>query len=409
MNKDSPRSWLVIVMIGFALTLSQLDRMLLSIAAPSMLAQQHMSGTAMGLLLSAFAWTYTGLQMPAGWLVDRFGPKRVLTIAFIAWSIICALTGLSTVFLALIVCRLLLGVAESPLHPVAHATMARAFSERRRGLAAAIYSKGSSLGPALGALLGSWLLVKYGWSTMFVVVGLGSLIFVLPWIKFAPAALDEGRRSHVADRATTLRLLKSRAVWGLSLGYLGFLYLYYIYVTWLPAYLSKARGLSTAQVAWMSSVPFVVSLIAGPSSAFLADHLIARGWSQTAVRKGAIAIGLVLSAMVVPAGFTADPATAAAWFVVSLAGQSIAASAMLALPSAIAPKGQAGFVGGVQQLMGGLGGIIAPIVTGVLYDKNHDFGAAILWCGAMLGLSAVSFLIILPRVEPLQIDDAERA
>lgn len=407
MKKDSPTSWLVIVMIGVALTLSQLDRMLLSIAAPSML--QHMSGTSMGILLSAFAWTYTALQMPSGWLVDRFGAKRVLTIAFIAWSLICALTGATASFAALIACRLLLGAAESPLHPVAHATMARAFSERRRGLAAAIYSKGSSLGPAIGALLGSWLLLKFGWSMMFVIVGLGSLILVLPWIKFAPQALNEGRPRQKTDRAVVARMLKSRAIWGLSLGYLGFLYLYYIYVTWLPAYLSKARGLSTAEVAWMSSVPFIVSLITGPSSAFIADGLIARGWSPTYVRKGAIAIGLALSAMVVPAVFATDAAGAAVWFVLSLAGQSIAASAMLALPSAIAPKGHAGFVGGIQQLMGGVGGIIAPIITGVLYDKSHNFQAAALFCGAMLVLSAVSFLLILPKVEQMQLSEESPA
>jgi ACS family D-galactonate transporter-like MFS transporter len=405
-QKDSFKSWVVILMVGVALTISQVDRMLLSIAAPSMLADQHMSATALGVLLSSFAWTYTAMLMPAGWLVDRFGAKRVLAIAFVCWSLACAGMGLSTAFFALIGFRLLLGMAEAPLYPVAHATMAQAFSERRRGLATAIYSKGASLGPAIGAIVGSWLLLKYGWSEMFLIVGLSSLIFVVPWLKFAPATLNVGRpNSGKTDVATIRQLLRKRAVWGVSIGYFGFLYLYYIYVTWLPTYLAKARGLSTSEIAWMSSVPFLVSLIAGPASGFIADGLIAKGHSQTLVRKSAIAIGLVLGAMIIPAAFAPDAQTAAIFFVIALAGQAVSAAAMLALPSAIAPNGHAGFVGGFQQMMGGLGGIVSPIVTGVLYDRTQDFTSAILCAGSLLVLAAVSFLIILPKVEQVQLSD----
>lgn len=404
MQKDSVRSWVVILMIGLALTLAQMDRMLLSIAAPKIMAGSQMTGTALGILLSSFSWTYTLFQLPSGWLVDRFGPKRVLTCAFFFWSLSCAATGLASTFTFLIGCRLALGAFEAPLYAVAHSTMASAFSERRRALATAIYAKGVSLGPALGAIIGTYLLLHFGWSHMFIIVGLVSLLFIIPWQFAVPAALDQpATKKEDFNWATTKQLLQSRAVWGVSIGYFGFLYLFYIYATWLPTYLAKERGMSMQDIAWMASVPFLISLVAGPLTGWLADMLISKGYSPTIVRKTAIGIGLTLGAAIIPAVYATDSTTAALLFVIALAGQAVSATNMLALPSAIAPKGHAGFVGSLQQMLGAFGGIVSPIATGMIYDSTKDFRAAIVVAGAMLVLAAVSFIIVIPRIEPVQL------
>jgi MFS transporter, ACS family, D-galactonate transporter len=407
MHKDSLRSWVVILLVGLALTISQMDRMLLSIAAPKMMADSHMTGTALGVLLSSFSWTYTLFQLPSGWLVDRFGPKKVLAVAYFLWSLSCAATGLSSTFLFLIGCRLFLGAFEAPLYAVAHSTMATAFSDRRRALATAIYAKGVSLGPALGAVIGTYLMLNFGWSHMFFIVGIASLAFLIPWQLAVPASLDAPAiKKEEFNWTTTRQLLRSRAIWGVSLGYFGFLYLYYIYATWLPTYLSKERGMSMQDIAWLASVPFLISLVAGPLTGWLADMLIGKGYSPTIVRKAAIAIGLFLGAAIIPAVYATDPTTAAVLFVVALAGQAISATNMLALPSAIAPKGHAGFVGSLQQMLGALGGIISPIVTGIIYDGTKDFRAAIVVAGGMLVLAAFSFLVLIPRVEPVRLGKA---
>lgn len=412
MAMDSARSWVVIVLIGLVLAISHADRTLLSIAAPRMIGEKHISGTHLGLLLSAFSWTYTIFQLPAGWVVDRFGPKRVLAVAFVCWSGACAATGLAADLGFLIACRLLLGVFESPLHAVAHSTMATAFSDRRRGLAAAIYSKGTSLGPALGAMAGTYLMVRFGWGPMFIIMGLASLTFLIPWLVAAPRELDAPPVERKAVEWRVVReLLTSRAVWGVSLGYFGFLYLFYVYATWLPTYLAEARGLSTKDIAWMSSAPAAIALVTGPAAGWTADWLIGRGLTQNLVRKAAIGLGLLLCFAVVPAAFSADALQAAILFTVALAGESIAAANMLALPSAIAPRGHAGLVGALQQMMGGMGGIVSPIVTGVLLDATHDFKAAVLCTGAMLCLAAVSFLVITPKIERIRLcstDDGDQ-
>lgn len=399
-RQDSGRSWLAIILVGLALTIAHSDRTLLAIAAPTLIKDQHISGTSLGILLSAFSWTYMVAQLPSGWLVDRFGPKTVLAITFVCWSLVTAATGLTTAFVALLVCRLLLGLFEAPLYAVAHSTMAATFTDRRRALATAIYSKGVSLGPAIGALVGSYFLLKFGWSEMFIIVGLGSLVFLIPWLAFAPS-----RGRDVAEERERLtwpvakELFSNRAILGTSLGYFGFLYLYYIYATWLPTYLAEERGLSTAEIAWMASVPFLIALAAGPLTGWLTDWLIGRGYSQTKVRKSAIGIGLLLGTAVVPAAFASNSTEAAIFFVIALVGQSISAPNMLALPSAIAPEGRAGLVGSFQQMLGALGGVVSPILTGILYDQTNDFRAAIICAALMLVFAAFCFLLLLPKIE----------
>lgn len=411
-QKDSARSWGVIVLVGLALAIAHSDRVLLAIAAPQLIKQQHITGTSLGMLLSAFSWTYMVAQLPSGWLVDRFGAKTVLTVGFVGWSLVSAATGLSTAFGILLLCRLLLGVFEAPLYAVAHSMMAMLFSDRRRALAAAVYSKGVSLGPAIGTAAGSYVMMAYGWSEMFVIVGIGSLVFLVPWLAFAPgkAATAQPVERRV-DWAAARELLAHRSVLGVSVGYFGFLYLYYIYATWLPTYLAQARGLDTEQIAWMATVPFLISIAAGPVTGWFTDWLIGRGYSQTAVRKWAIGIGLLLGGAVVPAAFANDGHEAAVLFVIALVGQSISAANMLALPSAIAPEGRAGLVGSFQQMFGALGGVVSPLLTGILLDRTQDFKAAILCAAAMLVLSAFCFLVLLKRVERISSPsgDASRA
>jgi MFS family permease len=418
MKKDSFRSWVVIVMLGFALTLSQMDKMLMSVAAPVMLSDLHLSGAAMGTLLGIPTWTYLLFQFPSGIWVDRFGARTVLAVAFVLWSLTCALTGVMSTFVGLLACRLALGMFEAPFYPTAHATMAEAISDKRRGLATAIYTKGASVGPACGAIVGTYLLTRYGWAHMFVIWGTVSLVFVVPWLLWGPRATERAMHDvKKADWATIRELLSMRAVWGITIGYFGFLYLYYINVTWLPTYLAKARGMNMAQTGSASATFYLSAIAAGPIAGILSDWLISRGYSQTAVRKSFITIGLLMYGAIVPAAYASDSRTAAILLAICLAGQAVAAINMLAIPSAIAPKGHAGLVGAIQQISA-VAGFVSPFVTGVLFDQTQSFKSAIVCAGCMLVLSFVCFVFVVPRIEPILLrrssdsrglgDDAQR-
>jgi MFS family permease len=403
MRTDFLRSWSIVVALSGATSVAYIDRILLSVAAPVMMADLGIGGASAGILLSAFFWSYTIMQVPAGWLVDRYGAKRILSIGYALWSLSCAATGWVTSFSGVIVARLGLGIGESPVYPAGYSLVASTFSERHRGLASAVYADGAKLGPAIGAPLAAWLITAYGWRAMFVIVGIASLAWLAIWWAVAPAhgpkAEATASQSH-ASRAELIQLLKTREMWGIILGWFGYLYVFFIYVTWLPGYLVLVRGFTILKVGWYSSLPFIVQFVLSLVGGWAADAVIRKGHSPTVVRKTAIGIGLGLGLAIVPAAAAEDGQTALLLFLTALAGMGIASANMFALPPAIAPKGPSGLVGAIQNSAGALGGVLAPIVTGALYDRMHSFTAALMAPGAMLAVSAFGYLVLLSRIRP---------
>jgi ACS family D-galactonate transporter-like MFS transporter len=405
MQKDSLHSWIVIFALSGATSIAYIDRILLSVAAPLMMSDLGIDGASTGILLSAFFWSYTLMQVPAGWLVDRYGPKRVLAAGYLLWTLSCAATGWVTSYSGLIFSRLGLGIGESPVYPACYHVVGSKFSERHRGLASAIYADGAKLGPALGAPLAAWLITIYGWRSMFVIVGIASLSWLAIWWAVAPRAERNERATIPQSRhsgAGLLQLLKTRDMWGIILGWFGYLYVFFVYVTWLPGYLVLVRGFTILKAGWYSSLPFVVQFTFSLIGGWAADALIRKGYSATSVRKGAIALGLALGLAIVPAAVADDGQTAFILFLTALAGMGIASANMFALPPAIAPSGRSGLVGAIQNSAGALGGVLAPIVTGALYDHLHSFTAALFAAGGMLAVSGFGYLILLRRIEPMK-------
>lgn len=401
---DSARSWVLVLVMGVACSIAYLDRVLLSFATPTIIKEFGLDGAVAGLLLSAFFWSYTVMQIPSGWLVDRYGTRRMLTIGYTLWSISCAATGWVSSLPALVACRLGLGIGESPLYPSGYRVVSTEFSEHHRGLASAIYSEGAKLGPAIGAPLAAWLIVAYGWREMFIIIGLVSLLWLIPWLMVAPRQEEDvDKIKSNFTRMELIALLKKREIWGIILGYFGYLYVFYVYITWMPSYLVLTRGFTILKAGWYSSLPFLLQFIFGLLGGWFADHLIHKGYSATTIRKSAIGFGLILGMSIVPAAFASAGETAAMLFALSLTGMGIAVPNMLAVPSALAPKGRGGFIGAIQNTAGNLGGVLAPIVTGVLYDATQSFTAALIGAGVMLCVSAFGYLVLIPRIEPITI------
>lgn len=403
-RKDSVRSWVIVGTLGVGCTIAYIDRVLLSFATPAIIKEFGLDGAVAGLLLSAFFWSYTLMQIPAGWLIDRYGTKRVLAGGYFLWSASCIVTGWTSSLATFIACRLGLGVGESPLYPSGYRIVSTEFSERRRGLASAIYSEGAKLGPAIGAPLAAWLIVVFGWRDMFIIVGLVSMIWLVPWLILAPKKeddIDPIRTKFVAKDWTAL--LRRREIWGISFGYFGYLYVFYVYITWMPGYLVLTRGFTILQAGIYASLPFFLQFVFGIFGGWFADYLIHKGFSATAVRKCAIGFGLLFGMSIVPAAFASTGEAAALWFAVSLTGLGVAVPNMLAVPSAIAPLGRGGVVGAIQNTAGNLGGVLAPIVTGALYSATQSFTSALVGAGFMLCLSAFGYLVLIPRIEPIQL------
>ena len=171
-----------------------------ALVTPDFIRSFHLSDTDRGLLNSAFFWAYAVLQIPAGWVVDRYGVKWPYAISFLFWCVASAATALAGSVAQLIALRVLLGVGESVVAPASYRWIRLNFAERRRGLAVGLYMTGTKIGPAIGAPLAAWLILHRDWKTMFVAIGLGGLIWLIPWLLLVEDG-DNGRRGGAPSQS----------------------------------------------------------------------------------------------------------------------------------------------------------------------------------------------------------------
>ena len=379
------------------MTLCYAQRGTLAIAAPFMVRELEISTATMGLMLSAFSWSYAFLQVPSGWLVDRFGVRRAYSAGFLAWSIACALTGAIRHIGAVAGFRIVMGAAQSTVFPASARAVANAFPDRERGLVNSSYLTGVRLGQALVNATGVGLIAWFGWRGFFAVAGFVPLLWVVPWNRLLrrieasqPPAATLGPAQSFTFSAS-FGLLRHPTVLGTFLGFFAYDYVWFVFAYWLPGYLRLERHFTPAQMAFHSSVPFLAMSVVIVLSGLATDRLIAAGYDEIRVRKTFITAGLALALAIVPAGLVADN-TACVWLLlISLCGIGVAAPNTWSLTQACCAKNIVGTVSGIQNFGGNIGGIIAPALTGVIADRTGSFAPAFVLCGFILVGGAVAY------------------
>src|SRR6266536_2504275 len=209
--------WGIVGLLFLSVCINYVDRSSLSVAAPVLSDEFSLSPLKLGYLLSAFFWSYTAFQLVAGWLVDRHDVKWVYAGGFMVWSLAMASTGLASGFAGLLAARLCLGIGESVFLPSVSKIVVRLFPAERRGLPNALVDVGTKIGPFLSTLIGGLLIKRYGWRALFIGVGLGSLLWLLPWFISMPADRDRGEQKRAAGPGM-MEILSRREAWGTSLG-----------------------------------------------------------------------------------------------------------------------------------------------------------------------------------------------
>src|SRR5271165_3544396 len=225
----------IIALLGISVFINYIDRGNLSIAAPMLKDELGISAAQLGVLLSAFFWTYATLHLFYGWLVDRLNVNWIFAGAFFLWSAATAATGLVHSFAALFVLRLLLGMGESASYPSYNKILALNFSEEHRGRANSVLASGLLLGPGFGMLFGGLLMARFGWRPFFIVLGLMSLLWLLPWLKWMPKR-TEAIRTDNTGAPSLPEFLSLRSAWGSCIGLFSCNYMSYFLITWLPFY-----------------------------------------------------------------------------------------------------------------------------------------------------------------------------
>ena len=404
--KESPQRWWLAALLTLGMVFCYAQRGTLSVAAPFMMKERNLSPAAMGLLLSAFFWSYSFMQIPAGWLVDRFGLERAYAAGFAFWSLAAAATGFARRLPELAGLRVALGVGQSVAFPASASAVAHSFPDEQRGVVTAFYLTGVRLGQALVGAVGAIVIAAYGYRLFFLASGILPMLWLVPWTIFwsgrrerAPAPGPD-RRAPAARSASLidgLALLRHPSVLGIFLGFFAFDYAWYVYISWLPGYLVLERKFSAAEMGFYSSVPYVAMSVVILLSGLLSDGLIRRGYAETAVRKALIAAGLLVACLIVPAGLVEDRALAVRLMTASLCGLGIAAPNTWTLTQAVSAKSIVGTVSGIQNLGGNVGGIIAPALTGYIAHRTHSVALALSITGAVLVAGVLSYALLISR------------
>jgi len=384
----------VLVLLGISVFINYVDRGNLSIAAPMLKDELRISATQLGILLSAFFWTYACLQPIAGWLVDRVNVNWVIAGGFFLWSAATAATGLVHTFSVLFALRLLLGIGESVAYPSYSKIIALNFPEEHRGLANAVISAGLLLGPGIGMLLGGTLMGMFGWRPFFLVLGLASLLWLVPWIKWMPKARAPNKRS--ATGAPSLaEFLRLRSAWGSCVGLFSCNYVNYFLITWLPFYLVRERHFSMSTMARIGGLAYLLGACSSTFSGWLSDRWIMSGGTPTRVRKTFTGGGLILAGTFLGLSAATGPRTCLVMLVLGVISFGVTSSNVWAITQTLAGPQAAGRWTGFQNFIGNLAGVVAPAVTGFVVGRTGHFywAFAILLAVTIMGTLSWVFLV----------------
>jgi MFS transporter, ACS family, D-galactonate transporter len=393
----------VAVLLAISVFINYIDRGSLSIAAPALKDQLHLSDGQLGVLLSAFFWTYAGFQIVSGWLVDRFNVNWVMLGGFLVWSLATASTGLVHGFAILLVARLVLGVGESVAFPSYSKILAKHFPEIVRGRANAFIAVGIAAGPAFGIFFGAILIAHYGWRPFFVGLGLLCLLWLLPWMKWMPRGPGLAV-SHDAHAPGIVEILKLRSAWGTFGGLFSYNYLSYFLLTWLPFYLVRERHLSMQNMGKIGGAAYLTLAISAMISGWVSDMWIARGGRISVVRKTFTTLGLGAASLFCLAVvvFAFDARLAIFFLFATCAAAGLCTSNLWAITQTLAGPHAAGRWTGLQNFVGNLAGVISPALTGFVVERTGHFFWAFAAAAGVLMAGAVCWAFVVGPVEPVE-------
>ena len=408
------------MLLGIGVIVNFFDRVNLSVAITPLKSEFGLSTVALGYLLSTYSWTYVMLQLPSGPVLDRFGVKPVIRVSALLWSVASFATGMARGFAAIVSARLLLGIAEAPTFPGNAKAIGVWFPRSERGLATAIFDSSAKFASAIGIPLVAVIVHYWGWRASFLATGVLSVgYFALFWRVYrdptddpllSPAeseyiAAGGGEEEAAVDQhsaASLWFLLRRKKVWGLALGMAAYNYNFYLFLTWLPGYLSTALHLDILRSGFYTAVPWLAAtvsdLIVG---GWLVDRLIRKGRNATRVRQTILISGLVLALAVAGATRTTNPRVAIFWISIALCGLAASAPVGWSIPSLIAPAGSTARVAGIMNFVANLPAILAPVITGYLVGNSQSFRRPFLVAAAVLVAGIFSYIFLLGKIEAI--------
>ena len=404
--------------------INYLDRTVLGIAAPFLTKDLGLTATQMGLVFSAFSWSYALLQIPGGIFLDRFGTRITYCIAVVFWSLFTALMAAVRSLNGLIVTRIGVGIFEAPCFPANSRVLATWFPQHERARANAVYSFGQYVGLGFLSVPLFWITQRFGWRGLFIIVGTFGVAFgVVWWMLYRnpceSAAVNQAERDYIEAggggeyKGEPVRfkwshirlLLAKRQIVGASIGQFGGNSTQVFFVTWFPTYLVTARGMTFIQAGFMTSLPYIGASIGVILGGLLSDAILKRTGSANLARKLPIVSGMLLASTIIAANYVPADNNAAVIAVMSIAffGQGMTNLGWTVV-SDVAPKKLIGLTAGIFNFSANLAGIVTPLVIGVAFQLSGSFVGPLLYVGVVALIGAFSYSVILGDIHRLDVE-----
>lgn len=394
----------LITLLAVAIFINALDRGNFSTAAPLIKAQLDLSNVQIGVLISAFFWTYVPGHFLSGWLSERIDAYRTLALGLLVWSVATLLTGFASSFAMLLALRLLLGLGESAGWPASSKLLSLHVPAERLASANALTGAGLMLGNGVGILLGGLMIAQFGWRALFLVFGAISLFWLVPWLRLKrpqPVARADGQAADHGPAPSFRVMLTKREMWGTALGHFCSNYPYFLVLSWLPLYLVRQQGYSIVAMAWLGGAVYLFSAVFGLIGARIADRWIARGDSENGVRKTMMLASLMVALGCMLACAFGSPMVAVAGLLAYSVANGLGAFSVFSIGQTIAGPRCAGKWVGIQNGIAGFSGVIGPLVTGWSIDVTGNYRVAFLVAAGVVVIGMVCWGLVVRRVEPL--------
>jgi len=415
----------ILALVTLGTLINYLDRTVISVAAPLMSQELGLTAVAMGVVFSAFSWTYAAAQIPGGILLDRIGVRITYFLSVSVWSAFTLLQGFTTNLWSLIACRMGLGVAEAPAFPSNSRILGTWFPQAERATATGVYSVGQYFGLAFLSPVLFWIAATFGWRALLIIVGTAGIAFGVIWYilyrdphesRANQAELDHiaaggglGQNAHVHFKWSHISfLLKQRQILGASIGQFASNSTLVFFLTWFPTYLATERQMGWIRVGFFTVLPFIAACVGVVSGGVFSDLLLRRTGSANIARKLPIIAGLLLASTIIVANFVTQDAWVIAVMSAAFFGQGMCNLGWTLLTD-VAPKQLMGLSGGVFNLCANLAGIVTPLVVGFVVGATGSFVWALAYIGTLALLGVVSYVVVVGDVRRVEFAEAPPA
>jgi ACS family glucarate transporter-like MFS transporter len=401
----------VVMLLGGMTCINYVDRYNIAAAVPTLMKLFGLSPSKMGVLMSAFGWSYLVCMAMIGYLLNRKSPKTVAFWCCLGWGLVTTCTSLVAGFYSFLVVRVLLGATESAAFPACARVVGVWTPKRERTFSTGVFDCASKFGSAFSPPLVVWAIINWGWKSSFLITGCLAIIYAFVWLRFyhdpekhpriSQSELDYIRQDQVLDdqrqaiktpEIPMYKLLTYPRIFLMCTGF--FLYMYHstVFHVWIPAYLVHAKGYNLKQMGYAAAYPYIGAVVFELIGSFTLDKWFQHGATLNQVRRTGQFVGMFGSAIALYLAVVAPtPGMTVFWLTASYSLVAISGAQNWAITTNLAPQGQIGTVSAMNGMCGALATIVAPVISGLLIETRWGYDGALVVTVVAVGLAGLIY------------------